>query len=104
MSNAKMYERQLTAHPIKPMNNIFHLPYLSTSLPAGILNIAEVNKKTDESTPAWNRDASKFLTTKMEYTGPRKPSPRDEKLIRVLIILIETFGNYHPIPAGGELF
>jgi hypothetical protein len=40
----------------------------------------------------------------MEYTGPRKPSPRDEKLIRVLIILIETFGNYHPIPAGGELF
>ena len=84
------------AQPISPMNRIFQFPYLSTSFPAGILKSADVSKKIAERSPAWNRDEEKFLTMKMEYTGPRKPNPRDEKEISVIIVLIEIFGKYFP--------
>jgi hypothetical protein len=78
------------------MNRIFHFPYLSTSRPAGILKIADVNRKIAERIPAWNSDALKFLTTNIAYTGPRKPSPRDEKEISVIIVLIDIFCNRVP--------
>lgn len=55
------------------------------------MKIADVNKKIAERTPAWNRDDEKFLTINMEYTGPRKPNPRDEKEIKVIMVLIEIF-------------
>ena len=80
-------------HPRRPTKRIFHFPCLSTSLPAGILKTAEINRKIAESNPAWNRDAEKFLTTNIEQTGPRNPSPRDEKEITVAMVLIESLGN-----------
>jgi hypothetical protein len=69
------------------------------------LKIAEVNKKTAERIPAWNRDALKFLTTNIAYTGPRKPKPRDEKEISVIIVLIDIFCKLCSIPmAEGDYF
>ena len=91
-----MYDSELKPHPTIHMNKIFHFPYLSTNFPAGILKPADVSKKTAESMPTCKKDTEKRLITNIEYTGPRKPIPREENEIRVSIILIDNLCKHFP--------